>query len=78
MNLLDKIENAKKELSRRPMDYNEKLSINGVDIEKSEDKINCIIKYTIIIGNDCDESWGSIIMIIFYNKNRKIYILWRT
>ena len=60
MNLLEKIENAKKELSRRPMDYNEKLSIDGVDIEKSEDKITCIIKYTIIIGNDCDESWGSI------------------
>lgn len=60
MNLLEKIENAKNELSCRPMDFNEKLSIDGVTIEKSENKIICMIEYTILIDDGYDESWGSV------------------
>ncbi len=60
MNLVEKIQNAKKELKYRPVDFNEKMEVNGVDIEKSNGKIVCIIRYTILIDDGYDEYWGSV------------------
>jgi hypothetical protein len=60
MNLVDNIINIRRNLNGKEVDYNEiiKCYDDDVYIEKRNNKIICIINYTVEVDGGDDEYWG--------------------
>lgn len=58
MNLVDNIISVRKNLNGKEVDYNEIIRCDDIYIEKRNNKIICIINYTVEVDGGDDEYWG--------------------